>query len=107
MRVPVLQNINWDPSAPAGMQTNSAHTGRHIYTATWAGKVTHTDIFRHSYTHEDTRRSDRRAETDVPALTTETEPHLGLQLGMWMFPTRAPLYTPNTLQMLHQCVVHV
>lgn len=55
MRVPVLQNINWDPSAPAWMQTNSVHTDRHIYKATCAGKVTHTDVFRHSYTHEDTR----------------------------------------------------
>lgn len=54
MRVPVLQNINWDPSAPEGMHTNSVHTDRHIYTAAYAGKDRHADVFRHSYTHGDT-----------------------------------------------------
>lgn len=54
MGVPVLQNINWDPSAPLSMQTNSVHTDRHIYTASYAGKLTHTDVFIHSYTHGDT-----------------------------------------------------
>lgn len=54
MRVPVLQNINSDPSAPVRMQTNSVHTDGHVYTATYAGKPTHTGIFIQSYTHGDT-----------------------------------------------------
>lgn len=53
MGVPVLQNINWDPSAPLSMQTNSVHTDRCIYTASYAGKLTHTGVFIHSYTHWD------------------------------------------------------
>lgn len=50
----MLQNINWDPSAPVRMQTNSIYTDGGIYTATYAGKLTHTDIFIHSYTQGDT-----------------------------------------------------
>lgn len=56
------------------MQTNSVHTDRHMYTATYAGKLTHTDIFIHT---ETPTRTDRRAETDVTALTIEAKSHLG------------------------------
>lgn len=115
MGVPVLQNINWDPSAPLSMQTNSVHTDRHIYTALYAGKLTHTDVFIHSYTHGDTHTccsqswdrcdcSDNRnwatsgltvRYVDVSRECSPSVPQMCLSLH------------PHRLKTLHQCVACV
>ncbi len=113
MRVPVLQNINSDPSAPVRMQTNSVHTDRHVYTATCAGKPTHTDIFMQSYTHGDTHTHSSQSRDRCDCSDNRNRTTSGLTVR-YVSRECSPLYRKHIALSAHkgqrrssQCVMYV